>query len=69
MVKVLKHFELKNLSELLKINSSSLRKIVLESLDPALSRIQYSFLSMEILMRIFIENESYNNISEEFRGI
>ncbi len=69
VVKLIKQWPLTNLSEFLKIPESTLKKIALESYDNFLDRIRYSFLSTEVLIRLFVRNESCEQISEEFRKI
>jgi asparagine synthase (glutamine-hydrolysing) len=69
IIKVLEKLNLTNLSDLLEVPADKLRDIALGSFDKNISRVQYSFLSMEILVRLFIHNENHENISEEFKAI
>lgn len=68
-MKILKNWDLNNVSELLHISPNRLRTIALESYDPALERIRYGFLATELLIRMFIHNESHENLSEQFKAI
>jgi len=68
-MKILKHWDLDNLASILNIKQSDLKKIIFESYDPALSRMQFSFVSFEILMRIFVRHQTYQSIEEEFKRI
>jgi len=67
--KVLQKINLSNLSDLLEIPSEVLREISLNSFDRNISRIQYSFLSMELLIRMFVGNENHEQISEELKAV
>ena len=69
MLKILSRWELVHLSDFLKIDTMTLRKIALESYDRDLSRIQFCFLAMEILIRLFIAGDTPEKIAGEFRTI
>jgi len=69
VTKILRNWPLKNLSDFLKISLKDLKEISLSSFDPDLYRIQYAFLSMEILMRIFSKGDSCEMLEEELKGI
>ena len=69
MISILQNWKLEYLSDFLELDTQTLRDISLNSYDPFIERIQFSFLSTEVLARIFIDGQSYANISEEFRSI
>lgn len=69
MLGILSKWKLTNLAEFLKIDAMTLKKIALESYDRDLSRIQYCFLSMEILIRLFVLGDKPEKIADEFRAI
>jgi len=66
---ILKGYKMRHLSEFLKIDSETLSEICLNSFDPALNRIQFGFLSAELLARMFIDGESHEDIAEDFKRI
>ena len=69
IIKILKQWPLKNVSEFLKMKPETLKNVLLNSFDVHLFRAQYAFLNMEILIRLFIHNESHETIENEFRNI
>lgn len=66
--KTVENWPLINLSEHLRIKPDLLKQMAMDSKGIAPERSQYSFLSAEILIRLFIKNEKYENISEQIRG-
>lgn len=66
---LLRHLNLENLSELLGIAPPRIRQIALESFDKDLTRLQYAFLTMEIMIRMFVQGESYEELTKQFKAI
>ena len=62
-------WSLKNLSDFLNIEEKRLKKIALESFDVQICRQQYAFLSMEVLIRLFVNGQKCADIEEEFKSI
>ncbi len=69
IINILQNWKLEYLSDFLKLDTQTLRDISLNSYDPFIERIQFGFISTEILARIFIDGQSHENIAEEFRSI
>jgi asparagine synthase (glutamine-hydrolysing) len=67
--RLLENWDLDNLAGLLEIPVTRLRKIALESFGRDIERIQHAFISMEILIRLFVHGESYEEITEQFKAI
>jgi hypothetical protein len=67
--RLLENWDLDNLAGLLEIAVTRLRKIALESFGRDIERIQHAFISMEILIRLFVHGESYEEITEQFKAI
>jgi len=67
--KVLRNLDLSRLSELLKIPQDTLRSVALNSYDRNLSRIQYGFLSTEVLIRLFQDGQDVEELSDKFGWI
>ena len=69
LLKIIERWPLTNVSEFLKIDSSTLRRTILGSYDIELSRTQFAFVSMEVLMRLFVQGDSIEQLTEEFRSV
>lgn len=69
ITKILKKWDFKFLSEFMKIDQATLRHVALNSYDRELSRLQFAFVSFEVLNRLFIGGQSCEAIEEEFRKI
>ena len=67
--RIMESWEFDNLAGLLEIPATRLRKISLESFSRDLAYTQYAFISMEILIRLFVHGESYEEITEQFKSI
>ena len=68
-IKLLKKWPLKNLAEVLQVNSEDLNNIAIDSIAPGLDRTRFSFISAELLIRTLILNENHEEISEEINRI
>ena len=55
---IIEKFGLKNLSNFLNINENNLKDVAINSHDANLTRLQYSFIANEILLRIFDKNRN-----------
>jgi asparagine synthetase B (glutamine-hydrolysing) len=66
---LLEHWGLDNLAALLEIPVKRVRRIALESFGRDMANTQHAFLSMEILIRLFVHGESHEEISEQFKAI
>jgi len=67
--RLLESWKLDNLAGLLEIPVTRLRKMALESFGRDVAHIQHAFISMEILIRLFIHGESHEEITEQFKAI
>ena len=67
--KIFKHWGLKHLSNFLKVPEKNLIKCALESYDPNLARVQYSFMANELLLRIYDDNQDPQAISNKLSDI
>lgn len=67
--KIFKHWGLKHLSNFLNVPEQNLVKCALESYDPNLARVQYSFIANELLLRIYDDNQDPQDISDKFSDI
>jgi asparagine synthase (glutamine-hydrolysing) len=66
---IIKHWSLENLSQHLSIDEKMLKYVALESYNNEISRVHYGFIVMEILIRIFENNQSPHDIADEFKWI
>ena len=67
--KLIGQWGLKHLSDFLKVPEKNLVKCALESYDPNLSRVQYSFVANELLLRIYDDNQSPQELCDKFSEI
>ena len=56
----------KHCSDILKIKNEKIKYNLLNSFDEDIDRVQYGFLSTEILGRLFIEGRTCDEIEKEF---
>lgn len=66
--KILKKINLKATSELLNVSQENIKYSLFNSYDPSISRLIYSFLSVEILYQIYIAGRDHASIGDEFEG-
>ena len=66
---IIDKFGLKYLSEFLRVNENNLKNVALNSFDQNLSRVQYSFIANELLLRIFDEKQDPYELKEKFYKI
>ena len=66
---IIDKFGLKYLSEFLRVNENNLKNVALNSFDQNLSRVQYSFIANELLLRIFDEKQDPYELKEKFNKI
>ena len=57
------------MSDFLNVKEANLKSVALDSFDPQLKRVQYSFLANEILLRIFNDKENPKKIKKQFEEI
>ena len=69
IIKIIKNWPLKNISQILRINAKTLIDIMLYSKDPELERLRYSMFSMELLIAMFVNGESYQVLRERICSI
>ncbi len=67
--RLIENWNLDNLAGLLEIPATRLRKIALESFSRDIAQTQHCFISMEILIRLFVHGESHEEITEQFKAI
>jgi len=66
---IIQHWELMNLSRHLSINEDVLKYVALESYDIEIPRVHYAFIVTEILLRLFQNNQSPEEISDQFNWL
>jgi asparagine synthase (glutamine-hydrolysing) len=66
--KILDNLNFEATTELLNIKRDKIKYALFNSYDEGISRLKYSFFSIEVLHQLFICGRSYNDITDEFNS-
>ena len=65
---MLKNIDLSGVSNLLNIGQDKIKYTLLNSYDIHSDRSKYSFITMEVLYKLFVEGVHYQELAEQFKG-